>query len=111
MPGRNPLSESFANEQPTGIGAFLASLPVDPSRSRTGGTYCPIVNAEGAYRGSKAPLIVNPLNASFVAQLNIERTFSATGAIRYGLLPLIHAFNSRREALAHVCVWELLKCV
>jgi hypothetical protein len=54
---------------------------------------CPIVNAKGTYRGSEAPFIVNPLNATFVAQLDVERTFSAAEAIRYRFLPLIHAVN------------------
>jgi len=59
--------ERFANEQPARIGALLAALSVDPSRSRTSPAFRPIVNAKGAYRGSEAPVIVNPLNASFVA--------------------------------------------
>jgi len=59
--------ERFANEQPARIGALLAALSVDPSRSRTSRAFRPIANAKGAYRGSEAPFIVNPLNASFVA--------------------------------------------
>jgi len=83
--------QPLANEQPTGIGTFIAPLSIVPSRSRTGRALRPIVHAKGAYRGSEAPFIVNPLNASFVAQLDVEGTFSASRAIRYRFLPPIHA--------------------
>jgi len=59
--------ECFANEQPARIGALLATLSVDPSRSQTSPAFRPVINAKGAYRGSETPFIVFPLNASFVA--------------------------------------------
>jgi len=71
---------------------MLAPLPVDPSGPQTRPALGPIVDAEGADRGSKAPAIIDPLNAPFVAELGVERTFPAAGAVRHRLLPLVHAF-------------------
>lgn len=57
----------LASEQPPGIAASIAALPVDPSRSRTNLAFHPIVNAKGADRAPQAPFIVHSLNASLVA--------------------------------------------
>jgi hypothetical protein len=57
---------NFANEQPSRIGTLLATSSSDPSRSRTGRAFHPIPDPKGAYGGSETPVIISPLNASFV---------------------------------------------
>ena len=90
---------------------MLATPSVDPSRACTGFAFRPIFHSEGADRRAEAPFVVRLLNASFIAQLNVERAFSAASAIRNRLLPLVHWFVSRWAALVRTGALGLPKGV
>ena len=87
--------QPLADKQPTSIGTLIASPSGDPSRSRTGCALYPVLKAKGADRGSEAPSVIDPLDASLVAHLDVESALAAALAIRQRFLPLVHTVDYR----------------